>query len=238
MSLAILGVVPARRGSKGVPGKNVRPLAGRSPIERAYDVAAASRVLRRIILSTDDPDALALARRVGLDVPFARPPALARDDTPMIDVVLHALAELEARGERFDAVLLLQPTSPLRTPEHLRRAVGLLEASPEASAVCSVTPVPPERCPHYLMKVSERGFLQPFMPDGARYRRRQDVPRAHQRCGTVFLTRTGVLETERSFYGPTCLPMQLAPDEAINIDGPEDWAAAERRLEAAERKSA
>lgn len=241
MSRRILGLVPARGGSKGLPGKNLRPIAGRSPVERAWSVGAESGVLDRVIVSTEDPRILAHAVEQGLDAPFSRPPELARDDTPMIEVALHALDWLEGRGEIYEALLLLQPTSPLRREAHVREAVRLLRAHPSATAVCSVAPVPLELCPHYLMRVGEDGYLRPFMPDGNRYTRRQDVPRAHRRCGTVFLARAEVLRKERSFYGPACLPMPIDPDLAINIDGPDDWDEARRRLEAIEserRKSA
>lgn len=235
-SLRVLGIIPARAGSKGVPRKNVRPLAGRSLIERAFEVASASGVLARIVLSTDDVEAMAVGRRVGLDVPFRRPSALSTDTTPMIDVVLHTL---DALKETYDAVLLLQPTSPYRRTQHIHRAIEVLRVDPTASAVCSVTPVPPELCPHYLMRVNAEGRLEPFMPDGDNYARRQDVPRAHQRCGTVFLTRTEVLRQERSFYGARCAPMILPREEALNIDTPEEWALAERVLSSrVERKSA
>lgn len=226
-----LGLIPARAGSKGLPGKNLRPLAGKPPVQWAFDAACDAESLQRVILSTDDAGALRLAERIGLEVPFVRPQAFATDDTPMIDVVLHALSVLEAEGDRFDAVCVLQPTSPLRTGAHIDAAAGLLRKRPDASAVCSVTPVPLERCPHYLMALDEDDQLKPFMPDGDLYTRRQDVPRAYQRCGTVFLTRVSVLREARSFYGRACLPMVLNPDEVVNIDGIEDWRTAEAKLQ-------
>lgn len=225
--MRILGLIPARGGSKGMPKKNVRPIAGKSLIERAFEAARESEVLDRIILSTDEPEAASIARGVGLEVPFVRPAALASDEVGMIDVVLHALDALE---DDFDAVMVLQPTSPLRSPSHIRDAVRMLEATPKASGVCSVTLVPPEQRPHYLVRVDIDGWLRPFMPDGWRYVRRQDTPPAHRRCGTIFLTRTSVLRGQRSFYGETCIPMELDAGETLNIDGPLDWAEAERRL--------
>lgn len=228
--LRILGLIPARGASKGVPEKNVRPLAGKSLIERASEAARDSGMLERVVLSTDDPKAAELGRRIGLEVPFVRPPHLALDTTPMIDVVLHTLDELEARGDGFHAVLLLQPPSPLRTHNHLTSAVRMLTDNAEATAVCSVAPVPFALCPHYLMRIDDEGRVQPFMSDGERYTRRQDVPQAYMRCGTVFLTRVEVLRRERSFYGQNCLPMLVDWADAINIDSPEDWDEAERRL--------
>jgi N-acylneuraminate cytidylyltransferase len=222
-----LGLIPARGGSKGVPGKNVRPLLGRSLIERAFESASASGVLDRIVLSTDDEAAVAEARRIGLAVPFLRPAAFAGDTSPMIDAAIHALQALAKDGYEPDILVLLQPTSPLRTAEHIRRALGLLE---DNDAVCTVVPVPKDLCPHYLMKVGDDGFLTYFMPDGPRFTRRQDVPQAYRRDGTLFVTRASVVLEGRSFYGARCVPYLLAPDESMNIDSPEDWTEAERRL--------
>lgn len=228
-----LGLIPARGGSKGVPGKNVRPLCGRSLIARAFDSARDSGVLDRIVLSTDDEAAVAEARRIGLEVPFMRPARFAGDSSPMIDVAVHALGALAADGYRPDALVLLQPTSPLRTAEHIRHALELLA---DNDAVCTVVPIPQDLCPHYLMKIGENGYLDYFMPDGPRYTRRQDVPRAYRREGTLFVTRASVLLEQRSFYGARCVPYVLRPDETLNIDTLEEWAEAERHLARMQQK--
>ncbi len=225
--MKVLGLIPARGGSKGVPGKNVRPLAGRSLVERAYDSARASGVLDRIVISTDDAAIAAEARRIGLEVPFLRPPELAGDASPMIDVAVHALKSLAAVGYEPEALVLLQPTSPLRTPAHIREALRLLD---DRDAVCTVVPVPKDLCPHYLMKITENGYLDYFLPDGSRYTRRQDVPQAYRRDGTLFVTRASVILEERSFYGKRCAPYLLDPSESFNIDTPEEWAEAEALL--------
>ena len=225
--MKILGLIPARGGSKGVPGKNIRPLAGKSLIERAYDGARASGALDKIILSTDDPQAVEIGRRIGLEVPFVRPPEISGDTTPMIDVALHAVNFLEAAGERYDALMLLQPTSPLRSGDHIRKAVALLG---DFDAVCTVVPLPRDLCPHYVMRITPEGYLDYFMPDGAKYTRRQDVPLAYRRDGTLFLTRVNVLREDRNFYGRRCLPLTIDPADSLNIDSPEEWAEAESVL--------
>lgn len=228
--MRVLGLVPARGGSKGLPGKNLRPIAGRSPVERACAVGEASGVLEQVVVSTDDPRIQGHVLGAGYQAPFLRSAELARDDTPMIEVALDLLERMEQTHLRYDALMVLQPTSPLRQVEHIRAAVARLQSCPNATAVCSVALVPPELSPHYLMQVGSDGWLRPFMEDGGRYTRRQDVPRAHRRCGTVFLTRTEVLREQRNFYGDACLPMEVEAHFAVNIDGPEDWAEAERRL--------
>jgi len=232
MTIKILGVIPARRGSKGVRNKNVRPLAGKSLIERTHECAVQAGVLDRVVLSTDDPAAMKIAQRIGLEAPFCRPAELAGDETPMIDVVIHALDTLEAGGYMPDAVLLLQPTSPLRKPEHIRQAVGLLDGY---DSVCSVVPLPKTHCPHHVMRIRDNATLDYFLPEGARYTRRQDVPQAYVREGTVYLTRVGVLRCRRSFYGDRCRPMVLDESESLSIDNESDWLAACRRLEATEQ---
>lgn len=231
--MRILGIVPARAGSKGMPGKNTRPIAGKSPIERAYEAGLGSNALTKVVLSSNDVEALRIAQRTGM-AHLVRPADLARDQSPMLQVAEHALDVLMGeKGEAYDAVMILQPTSPLRQPEHVRAAVQLLLQDSEATGVCSVTAVPAERCPHYLMKI-EAGLVTWFMPDGAAFTRRQDVPRAYQRCGTIFLTRVEALRTHRNFYGSRCLPLELDPAEAVNVDSPEDWARAEQGLYARE----
>jgi len=110
----VLGLIPARAGSKGLPGKNLRPLAGRPLIVRTAEVARASGVIDRLVLSTDSAEIADLARGAGIEVPFLRPPDLAADDTPMFPVVRHAIDRVLAGGSTPDVIVLLQPTSPLR----------------------------------------------------------------------------------------------------------------------------
>lgn len=226
--IRVLGLIPARGGSKALPGKNIKPLCGRSLVQRAADTARASGVLDRVILSTDDEAIAAHGQSAGLTIPFLRPAAFATDASPMMDVAVHALKTLSETDEYVpDALLILQPTSPLRSPEHIRQAVSLLEGY---EAVCSVVPLPQDISPHYVMKIRDDGCLDFFMPDGDRFTRRQDVPVAYRRDGTIFLTRTEVVLNAHSFYGKRCRPMVLQPDEILNIDTAKDWDEAKRRL--------
>lgn len=228
--MKVLGLIPARGGSKGILGKNIRPLAGKPLIRRAFECATASGVVDRVILSTDDLAIVTVAESFGLEAPFLRPAEFARDDSPMIDVAVHALMSLKHMGYNPDALLLLQPTSPLRQPKHIQEAVRLLD---DNDSVCSVNPLPQDLCPHYVMKITDEGYLDYVMPDGASYTRRQDVPLAYRRDGTIFLTRAGVILQQRSFYGRRCVPMLIRPEESFNIDTPEEWAETEQRLAAA-----
>ncbi|MGE0592535.1 MAG: NTP transferase domain-containing protein [Vicinamibacterales bacterium] len=226
----VLGLVPARGGSKGVPGKNVRPLAGHPLLEYVARAAQASGVIERLVLSTDDEAVADVGRQVGMDVPFMRPAALAADDTPMLPVIQHALQVLDAEGWRADLVVLLQPTSPLRRPEHIHEAVRQLRAT-GADAVVTVVPLPRHLSPDYVMRI-EDGRLQPFLPEGARLTRRQDARPAYARDGTVYACWRTTLERFGSIYGADCRPLLVDPDDSLSIDTPSDWAEAARRLTA------
>jgi CMP-N,N'-diacetyllegionaminic acid synthase len=224
----ILALIPARGGSKGLPGKNVRPLAGHSLIEYAARVARESAVVDRAVLTTDVEEIAAEGRRVGLEVPFLRPAHLAQDDTPMLPVIEHAVTTLAGSGFVPDIVLLLQPTSPLRTPEHLRAAVRLLRDS-RADSVVTVVELPRHLSPDYVMRI-ENDALVPFLPEGARVTRRQDARPAYVRDGTIYAFWRRTLVEQGSIYGARCLPLVVNPAESITIDSPADWDAAERLL--------
>jgi CMP-N,N'-diacetyllegionaminic acid synthase len=230
MSPLVLGVVPARGGSKGIPDKNLRPLAGRPLLAYVRDAAQVSGVVDRLVLSTDSEEIAELGRRLGLDVPFLRPAELARDDSPMQPVVEHAVVEVERGGWRPDVVLVLQPTAPLRRGEHIAAAVDLLERS-GCSSVVSVVEIPRHFAPQYAMKMVE-GRLVPYLPEGRRITRRQDAEAAYSRDGTVYAVRRDVLVEQHDLYGDDCRPLVLAADESVNLDAPGDWAAAEVRLSA------
>lgn len=223
-----LGLVPARSGSKGVPGKNTRLLVGRPLLEYTARAAADSGMLDRVVVSTDSAEIAECGRRVGLEVPFMRPVALAQDDTPMLPVIEHALDELQRQGWGPEIVVLLQPTSPLRTPGHIRSAVELLRSS-GADSVVTVVAVPQHLSPDYLMRI-EAGQLRPFLPDGAHIARRQNARPAYARDGTVYAFRTATLGRFGTIYGEDCRPLLIDAAESLSIDTDADWVAAERAL--------
>jgi N-acylneuraminate cytidylyltransferase len=228
--MKVLGLIPARGGSKGLPGKNLKLLQGQPLLDRTFRCANEAGVLDRIILSTDAPEIAEAGVQLGIETPFLRPAEFAADDSPMVAVIIHALDFLAASGYEPDAVMILQPTSPFRRPEHIRQAIRILEENPDADAVCGVVPIPKEMCPHYVMKITEKGRLDNFLPEGAQYTRRQDVPQAYKRDGTLYLTRTSVLRAQRNLYGQSCVPIIVEPSASLTIDTPEDWEEAERRL--------
>jgi CMP-N-acetylneuraminic acid synthetase len=226
----VLGLVPARGGSKGVPGKNVKPLAGRPLLDYTAVAAHGSGVLDRLVLSTDSTEIAEAGRHAGLEVPFRRPAALAADDTPMLAVVRHALAALAENGWPAAIVVLLQPTSPLRRARHISDAVAMLLET-GADSVVTVVEVARHLSPDYVMKI-EDGQLRPFLPEGARITRRQDARPAYSREGTVYACWTRTIEQFGTIYGADCRPLLIDALDSLSIDSPEDWEAAERRLTA------
>src|SRR5690606_26912718 len=171
--MRVLGLIPARGGSKGIPRKNIRLLCGKPLLQYTVEAALGAVRLTRIILSTDDEEIAEVGRACGVEIPFLRPAELARDDTPTLPVVKHAVQWLETRGEYFDAICLLQPTNPLRRSEDIDNCIDLLERS-HADAVVSVAPVPVKYNPHWVYFQGEDGLLHLSTGEAAPIPRRQD----------------------------------------------------------------
>jgi len=227
--MRVLGLVPARGGSKGVPRKNIRPLHGKPLLQYTAEAALASRLLSRVVLSTDDEEIAAVGRCVGLDVPFMRPRDLALDTTPMLPVVQHALRALEAQGSSFDAVCLLQPTNPLRTADDIDRCIELFQTS-GADTVFTVLPVPAEHNPHWVYFPSPDGTLRLSTGEATPISRRQDLPPAVHREGSVYVTRTRVVLESNTLYGARAVGYPMDPARSVNIDDLQDWDRAESLL--------
>ena len=213
--MQVLGVIPARSGSRGLAHKNLREIGGRPLLAYTADAARASRRLTRTVLSTDDPVIAASGRALGLDVPFMRPAELAGDTTPMLPVLQHAVAEMRGRGFVTEAVVLLQPTSPLRRAEHIDLAVDMLDAT-GADTVVSVVEVPHQFNPTSLMRL-EGDRLQPAS-DGPMVLLRQDKPCLYARNGpAVLAVRTSQL-ARGTMYGDDTRALLMSAEESIDID--------------------
>jgi CMP-N,N'-diacetyllegionaminic acid synthase len=222
----VLGLIPARGGSKGVPRKNVARLAGRPLIAYTCEAARSSRLLDRVIISTDDEEIARVARDHGADAPFLRPASLAADDTPMMDVIRHAVAELARQAYAADAVALLQPTSPLRTAAHIDCAIELLQSS-GADTVVSVLRVPHSFNPSSLMHM-EGKYLVPN--DRASALRRQDKPTLYARNGPAILILTNHAIENGAPYAMNVVGFEMSAADSIDIDTPDDLLFAEFRL--------
>lgn len=224
--MKVLGIIPARGGSKGIPGKNIRPLGGRPLLAWTAEAALAARRLSRVVLTTDDERIAEIGRGCGLEVPFLRPAELAMDDTPTLPVLQHAVAELEKAGDWFDAVCLLQPTSPFRRAGDIDGCIELLETG--LDAVVSMLPVPSEHNPHWVYFRDADGLLRLATGEDQPIPRRQELPPAFHRDGAVYVTRRDVL-MQGSLYGRR-LGGYLADSRSVNLDTPADWERAERLL--------
>lgn len=235
--MKVLGVITARGGSKGVPGKNLKLLAGKPLIAHTIEAASASHAFDRVILSTDDEAIAEAGRALGCEVPFLRPAALAEDDTPHLPVIQHAVRWLaDHAGYQPDAVMILQPTSPLRTAADIHASIALLETS-GADSVLSVSEIPVHAHPMRALRVDDAGAAVLFVTgEGVRHRinRRQDLPAAWVMNGAIYICRVRVLFADPpSLYGNRVVVHRMPATRGLSIDDAHDWAEAERALAAA-----
>lgn len=231
--MKVLGIITARGGSKGIPGKNLKLLAGKPLIEHTID-AVEDCALDRVILSTEDARIADVARAHGIEVPFMRPAELARDETPHLPVIQHAVKWLADHSNYHpDAVVILQPTSPLRSTIDIAGALRLLEVS-GADSVVSVSEVSPHAHPLRMLRVDEHGFATLFAtgsPVRTRINRRQDLPKAFVMNGAIYACRTHVLTgDDPSLYGDRVVAFPMPVERSLSIDTPEDWAEAEHAI--------
>lgn len=227
--MSIVAVIPARGGSKGIPRKNLVRIAGRPLIGYAIEAARNAASVDRVLISTDDSEIADVARELGAEVPFMRPSDLAVDTAPMLGVLRHALAWLESQGLAVEALVLLQPTSPLRTDRHIEEAIALFRSAP-ASGVVSVVEVPHQFNPVSVMKLSAQGTLSPFLEDQVLATRRQDKPKAYARNGPVVLICHPDTLRSGELYGASCLPYLMSKRDSLDIDTPKDLLLAEQAL--------
>ncbi len=235
--MTVLGVVTARGGSKGLPGKNTRLLAAKPLIAYTIDAARESKAFNRLIISTDDEAAASVAHQHGCAVPFMRPAALAADDTPHLPVMQHAIEWLRDHdGYVADWTMILLPTSPFRQARHIREAIALA-ATTGADSVVGVDEMPPHFHPLRVVTVDERGWTRLFVgaaPVKRRPGRRQDMPRAWVLNGAIYLFRTALLldAAEPSLYGDKVQAYPMGHPYGFNIDDARDWEEAERLVTA------
>lgn len=235
MTIRVLGIIPARGGSKGIPRKNIIPLAGKPLIAWSIEAARQS-CLERVVLSSDDAEIIAVARETGgVEVPFVRPPELATDTAAGIDVVLHAVEWLQHHeGYHPDAVMLLQPTSPLRRAEHINAAVAQFVAQ-GADSLVSVVAAPHSMIPESLMRLNAAGWLEPVVPFDERRLSRQQKPRYYARNGAaIYLVQTALLLERRTLYGERLAAYTMRREDSIDIDDAFDvqlceWLLTQRR---------
>ncbi len=222
--MRFLALIPARSGSTRLPNKNIRLLAGKPLISWTIEAARACRHFRSVLVSTDAPAIAEIARAGGAEVPFLRPPSLATDSAPMVDVVRHAVSFVEGQGRAVSAVVTLQPTSPLRTADDIDAAIEMFSADPLRPLVSlSSLPFPRE----FLMRV-EGDTAVPMSGTWPRIRS-QDGERLYALNGAIFITPRSVLD-RGELIGDRPRAFVMPRDRSIDIDDETDWRLAEGLL--------
>jgi CMP-N,N'-diacetyllegionaminic acid synthase len=227
--LKVLGIIPARGGSKGIPRKNLVLLLGKPLLAYTAESALSARLLTRTVLSTDNEEIARVGRQLGLEVPFMRPPELARDDTPTIPVLQDVVRRLQQDGDTYDAVLTLQPTNPLRRPEDIDGSIELLHRTAADSVISFVATG--EKHPARMKLIDADGRVSdPFFAEQYEGQRRQELSTLYLREGSIYLTRRDVLMEQNSLKGSDCRAWLVPEERACNIDTPFDLFIAEQML--------
>jgi len=224
--MKILGIIPARGGSKGIPGKNIKMLAGKPLLEYTWEVASKSKQLSKVILSTEDDAIIEVGKSLGITIPFKRPSNLSKDKSPTLGVIQHALEFYKAKGEVFDAICLLQVTSPFRTVSFLDNAIKTFVKA-KTDALISVLEVPHEYNPHWTFKANANNELYISTGEKQIITRRQELPSAYHRDGSIYLTKTDVILNDNSLFGNSLSYVISNRETHVNIDTLQDWEKAE-----------
>lgn len=213
----ILLIIPARGGSKGLPGKNIAKLGGVPLIVHSITAGKNSKLADRILVSTDSPRIGKISQKYGADVPFLRPKEFATDVSPTVDAVIHALDWLDVRSEKYDAVGLLEPTSPLRKPEDIDNAIKILIKNwGRTDAVVSVGKIGLEN--PALAKKIEKGHIKPIIEFSQKTTGRQNLPAAYFPYGVIYLCKTATLRKEKTFYPKRTMPYHIERWQNYEID--------------------
>jgi CMP-N-acetylneuraminic acid synthetase len=226
--MRVLGLINARGGSKSVPRKNIKPLLGKPLIVYSIEVGLAAKRIDRLVVSTDDGEIAGIARAAGADVPFLRPAELATDTALQIDAIRHAIASLEAEGDRFDAVAILQPTCPLRLPEDIDGALDMMERT-QADTVITVCEVQGYH-PLTMYTSDAAGRLSPLFEANRAGVLRQEFPTVLWRNGAIYGIRRDVVMQQGTLYGDRTVGFAMPAERSANIDEPIDWIITEALL--------
>ena len=222
--MSLLAIIPARGGSKGIPRKNIKPLAGKPLIGWTIDTAKQANCIDRLVVSTEDEEIASVARQLGADVPFMRPAELAADETPGTAPVLHAISQLPD----YEWVLLLQPTSALRSAADIDGIWQFCQeqGAPSAVSVCEVS-----KHPYWMYQCDPTHRLEPFVKGRPDVTRRQDLSAACALNGALYLARTEWLLKQSGFIGPETLGYIMPPERSVDLDTPQDWRWVEFLIE-------
>ncbi len=218
----IVGIIPARGGSKRLPGKNIMELNSKPLITWSIEAALASCYLDRVIVSTDDPEIAAVAEADGAGVPFLRPPELADDSATSVDVLLHAYRHLIEHGDPFDVIALLQPTSPLRTGKDIDAGIRLFSKR-KAQSIISVAE---DRHHWWANTLGVDGCMKDFLPE-ERLVRSQELPPAYRLNGALYVVDAGFLVERNTLFGTRTYAYIMPKERSVDIDDITDFRIAE-----------
>jgi CMP-N-acetylneuraminic acid synthetase len=235
MNKKILGIIPARGGSKSIPRKNIKLFAGKPLINWSIETGLKSGILDRLIVSTDDQEIAGISQCAGAEIPFMRPGELAEETTPTLSVLQHAVTALrEKEGYNPDYILLMEATSPCRQPFHLREAVKILEET-GADSVVALGEVPKHFSHFWQFNIGEENKIELFTGGSIKniIHRRQELPTTYFRNGAFYLFKTNLLfAPEPSLYGEDVRGYVIDSKYSVDIDTLEDWELAERTFKA------
>ncbi len=235
----ILGMIPARGGSKGLPGKNVRPLLGKPLIAWTIEQAKASVCLDETIVSTDDPEIAQVAEQFEMPVPFTRPEKLAADQALIIDTILYTLDWYEQQGKIFDYFALMEPTSPLRGEGDIDRGLSsLIDNQENADSLMYLGRVVLQN-PYMAKKIDEKGLIRPFFESFRAEGRRQELPKAYIPYGVLYASKVSALREYGTFYQPRTMPLVTQRWQNYEVDDIYDFLCVEAVMKQviAERKT-
>jgi CMP-N,N'-diacetyllegionaminic acid synthase len=229
----VLFLIPARGGSKGLPGKNIRPLLGKPLIGWTIETAieAAGKLNGRVIVSTDDKSIADVAHSFNAEVPFMRPDELALDTSSSMDVVLHALDFFEARGEQFEYVCMLEATSPQRSAKDILSAFNLLVRIKGAESIVGICKTESGN-PAFLAMKSEDHFIRPYSGDSFVSKRRQEIDDVYFFEGSMYISKTASLKKRKTFYHEHTLGFEMAKWKSFEIDDVVDFIIIEALMKA------
>lgn len=231
--MSVLFVIPARGGSKGLPGKNMRWMDGQPLI--AYSIQAATEAAEqisnsRVVVSTDSPEIAKIAQQFGAEVPFLRPQNLASDEASSIDVILHALGELENNNDPFTHVAMIEPTSPQRDAKDLLGAYNMLMQNPEAESVVGISKTESGH-PLFLTNLKE-GFLDPYINKSYKVYRRQEIDEVYFFEGSMYISKVSSVIKRKSFYHEKTLGYTMPKWKSFEVDDEVDFLLIERLIQA------
>jgi len=224
----VLGIIPARGGSKGVVGKNQKMLSDKPLIQYTIETALQSN-LSDVIVSTDDENIAAISKALGIKVPFIRPSEFASDNAESIDVAIHALNFMENLiKKRIDAVMLLQPTTPFRSIDDINNAIKLLSQHKDADSVISVVDVEGHH-PARMKFINDGVLIDPVFCEKVENQNRQELDKMYIRNGAIYLTKSDII-LNRSYKGNKCMALLMPNSRSLNIDTETDFKLAEWTL--------